>query len=132
MRRRTPQRPGEEHPWPSEIARVARCAVDFARAVLTLGRFACNDAARGRVDRLDDAVVASAAADIARHPGFDIVRRRTWLLVQQRRRRHDLTRCADPALKSGVIDKGPLQVRSIHAFDGRDLGTVDRGWQHQA
>src|SRR5687768_9677974 len=57
---------------------------------------------RGRVDRLADARIGAAAADVAVHGGIDVRVRRVRLLLEQRRGRHDLSGLAIAALRDVV------------------------------
>src|SRR5579859_338858 len=87
-------------------------------------------------DRLDDLVVAGAAAEIAHHPVFDLVLAGVRVAVQQRFRRHDLARRADAALEAAVIDEGLLQRMQLlalgHALDRGDPRAVHLHGQRDA
>src|SRR5207245_525572 len=76
------------------------------------------------MDGVFDALVSTAAADVARHRFTDLVARRFWILDQQRCRLHDLTGLAIAALRDVEVAPGLLNrmiARRMEAFDRRDL-----------
>jgi len=80
------------------------------------------------VDRLLDALVGSAATDVARQSLFDLVVARIRVLGQECRRRHDLTGLAIPALGDTLRNPSPLDcVHPVHAqaFDRGDFPVGD-------
>ena len=92
---------------------------------------------RRRLDRLDDVVVAGAAADVAVEIPADLGLARARLLVEQRRRRHHHARGAEAALQAVVglerrLDHAERAVGVGHALDGPHLGAVDVERQHVA
>src|SRR5262249_16814066 len=93
----------------------------------------------GELDRLADAYIGSAAADVAAHGIVDVGIGRVRLASQQRRGGHDLSRLAVAALddfmiEPGLLDPGsgsrPASTRPAHPLDRRYLraaDAVDRG-----
>src|SRR3954452_3704254 len=80
---------------------------------------------RGReMDGVFDALIATAAADIARHRLANLIMRRLGIVDQQRGRLHDLACLAKSALRNVDLAPGLLHrmiaVR-MQAFDGRHL-----------
>jgi hypothetical protein len=76
------------------------------------------------MDGVFDALVGTAAADIARHRFTDLVARRFWILDQQRSCLHDLTGLAIAALRD--VEAAPsllnrMIARRMEPFDRRDL-----------
>ena len=59
--------------------------------------------------RFEDLVIAGAAAKVAGHPFFDLFLGRFGVLVEERFGRHDLSRRADSALESTVLNERLLQ-----------------------
>lgn len=81
---------------------------------------------RGSMDRLANARISAAAAQVAVHRRVDIGIGGLGLVLQKRRRRHDLACLAITALRHVVIDPRGLQrmqlaVLAGEAFDRRDL-----------
>jgi hypothetical protein len=66
------------------------------------------------VDRIPDAQVSAAPAQIAVHGGIDLSIRRFWMFDKQRRSRHNLPGLAIAALRHVNVEPGSLQrVRTI-------------------
>jgi hypothetical protein len=84
----------------------------------------------------DDFVVAGATAEVAGQPVADATFIGVWFLVQQAFGGQQETRCADTALKSGVLQEGLLQgvqaLRGSHALHGRDVFAFCFDTQYQA
>ena len=103
----------------------------LTKLVVGIG-LAVNDCHNG----FEDFVIASAATKIARHPFLDFVFARFRVLVEQRLGRDDLTRRADAALKTAVLDEGLLQRMELavprEPFDGLDALAGAAGSQGQA
>src|SRR5579872_4583091 len=74
-------------------------------------------------DRTADAVVATAAADVARHRRVDVGIARLWLLPEQCAGRHDLSRLAVATLHD--VD---LEPRLLQSLTGWGLTDVLDGW----
>src|SRR5947207_6492043 len=71
-----------------------------------------------------DALVAAAAADIARHRLAYLIVRGFWIVRQQRGRLHDLADLAKAALRDIELAPGLLNrviARRMKTFDRRDL-----------
>src|SRR6516165_9175557 len=78
----------------------------------------------GRVDGGADADISGAAADIAAHRVVDVGVGRLRVLLEQRRRRHDLTGLAIAALRHLEVDPGRLHGLgrlARQALEGRDM-----------
>src|SRR5687767_285172 len=77
----------------------------------------------GRLDRLDDIVIAGAAAQIAIEPLPDLPLRGIRLALEQVDRAHDHARRAEAALQRMVLAKGRLHRVQLavpgQALDGR-------------
>ena len=76
------------------------------------------------MDGIFDALVSTAAADIARHRFTYLVARRFWILDQQCSCLHDLTGLAIAALRNVEVAPGLLNrmiARRMEPFDRRDL-----------
>src|SRR5260370_41624497 len=76
------------------------------------------------MDGVFDALVGTAAADVARHRFPYLVARRFWILDQQRCRLHDLTGLAIAALRNVEVAPSLLNrmiARRMEPFDRRDL-----------
>src|SRR5262252_2591791 len=105
---RTARREGERARWPRE----------------DIGSLLCLAVARGALDRLADADIGAAAADVACHGSVDVRIIRVRRVSEQRRRRHDLTRLAIAALDDFQIQPGLLDrssgTRSADALDRGD------------
>src|SRR5256885_10051335 len=90
----------------------------------------------GLLDRLDDAVVRTAAAEVTAHPFADLVRRLRMSLFEQRDAGHDLPRSAVATLQPVVLDHRALQW--VHhavlgdSLDRCDLLAFAAGGQRQA
>src|SRR5207248_7983587 len=86
--------------------------------------------------RLDDVVVAGAAAEVALEPHADLLLRRVGVALEQLLGRHDHAGRAEPALEAMLVPEGLLQGmerRSLgEALDGRDLGPVRLHREHRA
>src|SRR5205814_2038326 len=64
---------------------------------------------RRRLDRLDDVVVAGAAAEVALEPQADLLLRRAGVALEQLLGRHDHAGRTEPALKAMLVPEGLLQ-----------------------
>ena len=80
-------------------------------------------------NRLDDFVVASAAAEVARDPPTDLVLRRVGVLVEQVLGAHDHARSAVAALQTVFLPEALLQrmelaisSERLDRLDGRSVG----------
>src|SRR5215475_5864201 len=78
--------------------------------------------------RVFDALVAAAAADVTGHRDTDLIVGWFRILIQKRRRLHDLTYLAEAALRD--IHLAPRLLNrviagGVEAFDGRDLAADD-------
>src|SRR5215470_6986753 len=84
---------------------------------------------RGLLDRLANADIGPAAADVAGHRVVDIGIGRTRIAREQRRSRHDLARLAIPALRDLAVDPGLLDLGAGRAradrLDRRDRRAAD-------
>ena len=84
-----------------------------------------HDFARRAFDRLADAHIGAATADIPGHRGIDIGIVRLWRRGEQRRGRHDLAGLAIAALNDFEIEPGLLHFgagfRRADAFDRQGL-----------
>src|SRR5688572_29631581 len=80
---------------------------------------------RGVLDRRDDVVIGTAAAEVAAHPVADLLSRLGMALGNAGDAGHDLTRGAVTALESVALDEGGLQrmepVALRQALDRGDL-----------
>src|SRR6516165_9444400 len=112
--RRTARREGEPSKWRSE----------------SIGSLLCLTVARGALDRLANADIGAATADVACHGSVDVGIIRIWRGREQSRRRHDLTRLAIAALNDFQIEPRPLNLgarwRRADAFDRGDDAIADR------
>src|SRR5450759_3071125 len=85
----------------------------------------------GGADRVHNSGIRAAAADMPLEPIANPGRRRVWVLAEQRHRAEDHARCAEAALKCGVIEKRLLYgVKGLprgESFDGDDLPASYRG-----
>src|ERR1700688_1042605 len=85
------------------------------------------------MDRVFDALVTAAAADVARHRLAYLIVRGLWIFVQQCRGLHDLAGLAIAALRNIDLAPGLLNrviTGRMQAFDRRDLSADhvgDRG-----
>jgi hypothetical protein len=87
------------------------------------------------VNRILDALVTAAAADIARHRRAYLIVRRFRIFDQQRGRLHDLADLAKAALRDIELSPGLLNsviTRRVKTFDGRDLATDHVGNRRDA
>src|SRR5258706_4376643 len=88
------------------------------------------------LDRGDDVVVRSAAAEIAAHPVADFLRRTSVALCNAGDAGHDLSGRAIAALESIALDKSSLQrmepLALCQALNGRDLAPVHEGSEREA
>src|SRR5580692_10709598 len=89
----------------------------------------------GRVNRGTDTGIGGAAADIAAHRAVDVGIGRRRVLLEQRRRRHDLTALAIPAL--GYLKLYPRSLDrlgrlALEALDGGHLLAGDSAQGHHA
>src|SRR3981081_61738 len=76
------------------------------------------------MDRVFDALVSAAAADVARHRFAYLIVCRLCVFHQQRSRLHNLSGLAITALRDVHLAPGLLNrviTRGMEAFDGRDL-----------
>jgi hypothetical protein len=128
-----------EHEAAGHSARHQRATrgkrADIARHRQIHGGLLCLSVRRA-LDRLADAHIGAAAADVARHRRIDIGivgARRTF---QQRRRRHDLTGLAIAALDHFQIEPRLLRLgscrRSADALDRGDGAVADGADRQQA
>src|SRR3954471_21848476 len=108
---------------PPRLRRRARRLRDLDR--LPLG---CPCASRGRPHRLDDVVVARAAAEVSLEGGADLLLARVGVPRQQVRRGHDHPRGAVAALQRVVFPERLLHemqgVAGAEPLDGRHLAAV--------
>src|SRR5262245_42002558 len=85
----------------------------------------------GEMDRIDDLVIAGAAADVAGDRFFDIFRSRFGGPIEQSFHRDNISRRAVAALHRAGVDKRLLHRMQCIAvgetFDGRDFGAVGIG-----
>src|SRR3990172_1426291 len=92
--------------------------------------------AGGGHDRLDDLVVAGAAAEIAHEPLLDLVLGGLWVLVEEGLGGDDLAGSADAALEAAVLDEGLLDrvevILAADALDCREVGAVGLDGQRDA
>src|SRR5207245_3620475 len=83
---------------------------------------------RGGLDRLDDVLVAGAAAEVPLDPQPDLLLGWLRIAFQQLLGRHDHARRAVAALQAMLVPEGLLQRVQLaphgQALDGRDLGAV--------
>src|SRR5580765_884405 len=89
------------------------------------------------LDRLDDVVIAGAAADVAVERLANLVFVRLRVLLQQVDRRHHHAGRAEPALQSVALaerrlHRVQLAVLAAEALDRRDLGALDLQREHRA
>ena len=101
-RRRRPRRRAPRRPRSAPPSRVA-CGRTSA---------SCGLLPRRAEDRPLDLRVGAAAADVAREGRADLRPRRLRVRLQQGCRRHDLARCAEPALERILGDERLLERRS--------------------
>src|SRR6267378_709773 len=90
---------------------------------MNLRRFMSDLLSSGHVDRGADTLIGAAAADVG-HRLVDVLVGRLRVLLQQRGRRHDLSRLAVAALRH--IERGPCLLHGMRAggrkpLDGDDL-----------
>src|SRR3954447_24329030 len=120
----------------ASAAAAASRAVVPSTAVTNSNGFTISPPAANRLDRLDDARIGTATADVAAHRLAHIVVARTARLAEQRDSRHDLPGRAITALKAVVADERLLhRVEALgvgEAFNRGDRTTVDRRRQRQA
>src|SRR6516164_1956830 len=115
----------------SPLCRTARREGERARWLREdIGGLLCLAVARGALDRLADADIGAAAADVACHGSVDVRIIRVWRVSEQSRRRHDLTRLAIAALDDFQIQPSFLNLcarrRRADAFDRGDGAIADR------
>ena len=87
------------------------------------------------MNRVGDALVAAAAADVARHGFAYLVVVRLWILDQERSGLHDLAGLAEPALRNVQLPPRLLHgviAGRMQAFDGRDLAADHVGHRGDA
>src|SRR5882757_3063392 len=87
------------------------------------------------MDRVFDALVTAAAADIARHGFADLVVGGLWIFHQQRGGLHDLAGLAVAALRDVDLAPGLLHrviAAGMQPFDGGDLAVADVGHRGDA
>src|SRR5262249_49524888 len=83
---------------------------------------------RGRsMNRLANPRVRAAPADVARHGSGDIGVGRAWILREERRRGHDLSRLAVATLRHVELDPGALERMAAIAREPFDRGDVLAG-----
>src|ERR1700687_5892641 len=103
---------------------AARCLERY------IGSLLCLAVTRGVLDRVTDADIGAAAADVACHRSVDIGIVRMRRGGKQSRRRHDLTRLAQTALNELHVQPGLLDLcarrRGADAFDRRHGAIADR------
>src|SRR6185295_4954015 len=91
---------------------------------------------RGGFHRIDDGVVAGAAAVVAGQVFADFGARWPWVAFEQRGGRQQHAGRTVAALAGVAEDEGVLQVADFfgvgEALDGLDTGAVERSRQHQA
>src|SRR4051812_32587524 len=83
---------------------------------------------RGGADGRGNALIAAAAAEIARHAVVDVLVGWRGLLLQKRRRLHDLPGLAVAALRHAEIaprDLHRVHALRIEALDGDDILAAD-------
>ena len=103
---------------------VVAMAYSSPFAAAGLGRRARRRDRRGAVDRLADADIRAAPAHVAVHRLIDVGVGRLRLLLQQRRRRHDLPGLAVAAL--GDVDLLPRLLHGMRAVGRQSLDRRDR------
>src|SRR5262249_29572649 len=111
---RSTRREGERSSWPDEY----------------IGSLLCLAVARGALDRLTDADIGAAAADVSCHRRVDVGVVGMRRVRKQRCRRHDLTGLAIAALNDfqiqpGLLDRGS-GARCADALDRGD-GAIANG-----
>src|SRR5208283_6070246 len=88
------------------------------------------------LDRLPDAHIRAAAADVTGHGRVDVGVIRVWDGVKQGRRRHDLARLAIAALNDFQVQPRLLHFgavgRSADALDGGDRSLANRAHRQKA
>ncbi len=98
--------------------------------------FAPRIVSRAAPHRLDDVLVAGAAAEVGRQHVEQLVVADVRIVLQRVRRQHQEARRAEAALQAVVIDEGLLQRMQRLAigepFDGADLPAVGLDREHQA
>src|ERR1700722_19253030 len=97
------------NPVCNTVRRDGRRAGCFA---ICIGGLLCSTVTRGAFDRLADAHIGAAAADVACHCCIDIGIVRVRGAFEQRRRRHDLARLAIAALDHFEIEPRLLHPRA--------------------
>ena len=91
--------------------------------------------ARRGMDRLADAHIGGAAAEVAAHGEVDVTVGRPLVRLQQRDRAHDLARLAVAALRHVARDPGALHGHRFtagDALDGGDLAVAQLGHGQRA
>src|SRR5258707_6475641 len=101
---------------------------ELVSTVFMASRSLLTEMLRGVRDRGADARIGAASTDVAAHCGVDVITRGLRVGLEQRYRRHDLTRLAVATLGDIVLDPGRLD-RFRHGsgdrFDRRDLAVPD-------
>src|SRR3954453_11053300 len=101
------------------------CPPDPSRRARQAGRTLGNGDWAGPLgggqDRLDDLVVAGAAAEVAHHPLLHFELGGVGILGQQRGGGHNLAWGADAALEPAVADEGVLQWGERPTLGGEAL-----------
>jgi hypothetical protein len=91
---------------------------------------------RRGVDRAQDPLVSGAATEVAHHPLAGLGVRGARVRAKERVGRDQLTRRADAALESAVLDERMLELRKLvpvrQAFDGEDRPSIDEDRGHEA
>src|SRR6476659_6667169 len=112
-------------------------AWESCRSFRSLLEFNAIDLGGGVLDRLDDVLVAGAAADIARNAHPDVFLSRRRILLEQALRAQNHAGRAEAALQAVHHPKTFLQRRQRtvgigDAFDGGDVGTLCLHGKHGA
>src|SRR5215510_9510851 len=97
----------------------------------------CSRLPSGPHDRVEIVVVSTAPTEIAGERVARLVTGRFRIGLEQRHRRHDLSRGAEAALRSKLVDEGllhlvQLAIRTLEPFDGGDLAATQRVRQRRA
>src|SRR5216683_5972668 len=101
---------------------------ELVSTVFMASRSLLTEMLRGVRDRGADARIGAASTDVAAHCGVDVITRGLRVGLEQRYRRHDLTRLAVATLGDIVLDPGRLdrfRHGSGDCFDRRDLAVPD-------
>ena len=136
-----------QHAWDLDVAAELRLAAGLLAPVLALfgasdplttavgERFAGRSPGQ-RLRRVDDRLVAGAAADVAVESGDHVVAIAQLAGVSQRLERQQESRGAEAALERGAIDEGALEFGELGSFgealDRQDLAAVRVAGQKRA